>query len=171
MFNINPWKGAGHLSTRDNLPLSSFQNEINRLFSDFFDEKAITATKGSDSSFLAPAIDVTEDDAGFKITAELAGLNSDDIDVDINNNYLTIKGVKETSSEDEDKNFIRRERSYGSFQRTMALPDTADIEKVEANFEKGLLQINVPKKEESISTSRKVDIGKADAEGKNESKG
>jgi len=169
MFNINPWKESGRLAARENFPVSSFQKEINRLFSDFFDDTngySLLSAKDSDNTFLAPAIDVTEDDTGYKVIAELPGLNREDIDVDIENHFLTIKGEKQTSTEDEEKNFIRRERHFGSFKRTMKLPETADLEKIAATFNKGVLQVSIPKKEDAVSTPQKIDIGEAKPETK-----
>jgi len=164
MFHNTPTKESGLRTVNGNAPLSLFQSQMNRLFSDFFDDDAFFKAGDSEAAFLAPAIDVTEDDTAYSISAELPGLSRDDIDVDISNNQLTIKGEKQTSTEDKQENFIRRERRSGSFLRTMALPDTVDVAAIKATFSDGVLQVSLPKKEEAVSPSLKVDIEEAEAQ-------
>jgi HSP20 family protein len=159
MFDILPWNHPSEINIRRNrAPLSSLQTEINRVFDDFF---------GSESSFLpasckgdklaAPIVDIVENDKSFKVEAELPGIHQDDIEVTVNEHYLTIKGEKKESKEDTDENYVRRERHYGSYQRTISLPETANTDKAKATFKKGVLWVEVPKKEEAIKPTKKLD--------------
>ena len=97
----------------------------------------------------SPALDVSEDEAHYLITVELAGANRDDVQVEVHDGILTIRGEKR--SEREDKNEHRRvvERSYGAFSRAFTLPSNADAEHIKATFENGVLTVDIPKVEEA----------------------
>lgn len=110
-----------------------------------------------------PAIDIVENDKDFKIKAEVLGMAPENIDIMIDPGYLTIRGEKkeETKAGGGAKdNYLRREISYGSFSRTVALPETADVDKAEASFKDGLLIVAVPKKADALNKSRKLEINK-----------
>lgn len=113
-----------------------------------------------DSSFAvsSPAVDVSEDEKAFKITAELPGLDEKNIDLSISGDQLILKGEKHQEKEEKDKNHYLSERSYGSFQRTFRLPDGVDQNKVAANFTKGILTITLPKTADAQKSQRKIDI-------------
>ena len=91
-----------------------------------------------------PAIDVFEKDGALSIQAELPGLSEKDVEITVEGNVLTITGQKTDESEVEEKNFYRRERSYGRFTRRLALPNGAQKDKIEANFKDGVLKVTVP---------------------------
>jgi HSP20 family protein len=149
-----PWQHRPDKASKSGNIFSSLQGEINRLFDDFFeDSPALIASKS-----ILPAIDITENDKCFKVEAELPGLEEKDVEVDINDNYLTIKGEKKTSSEDKGENFIRQERYYGNYQRVIALPTSVNSNEAKATFKKGVLSIEIPKKPESVIKSRKLEI-------------
>ena len=93
--------------------------------------------------------------------AELAGMQPEDVEVNVTDGFLTIKGEKKEEKEEKDENYLRRETSYGSFQRTIALPETANTEKAEATFRNGVLSIEVPKKAEAVQKPKKLQIKKA----------
>ena len=95
---------------------------------------------------VSPAIDITETDDAIELTAELPGLSEDDVDVEIRGGQLTLRGEKNVTHQDGGDLRIS-ERSYGSFARTMTLPDMVDIERISAEFEKGVLKITMPKTE------------------------
>ena len=103
---------------------------------------------------ISPAIDVQETDTTIILTAELPGLGEDDVEIEIKDRRLTLRGEKRITHEDGGDMRIS-ERSYGSFARTMTIPDTVDVEKVTAEFEKGVLQITMPKTEPQ-EPSRKI---------------
>lgn len=93
---------------------------------------------------VSPAIDITETDAAIELTAELPGLSEDDVELELRDRQLIIRGQKNVSHDDKGDVHVS-ERSYGSFARTMALPDTIDKERITAAFDKGVLHITMPK--------------------------
>lgn len=162
-FNILPWERPSNVSIRQGSPFSSLQDEINRVFSNFFSGFGESSSLPSlmTSQNLIPAVDIVETDESFRIEAELPGMKQEEVEVTINDSYLTIKGEKEASKEDKDKNYLRRERYYGSYQRTIALPETVNADKAKATFKKGVLWVEIPKKAEAVKPSRKLDIKQA----------
>ncbi|MCA9407656.1 MAG: Hsp20/alpha crystallin family protein [Candidatus Omnitrophica bacterium] len=96
-----------------------------------------------------PAIDISEDKNNVYVKADLPGLKKEDIQVSVHNDVLTIKGERKSESEHKDKNFHRVERSYGVFQRTLELGSAVDKTKVKANYKDGVLDIIIPKTEET----------------------
>ena len=96
---------------------------------------------------LIPAIDVFEKDGNFVVKAELPGMKEEGIDVSVTDSTLMIKGEKKTESEDEGADYYRCERSYGSFYRSIPLPNTVDDGNIKADFEDGILEVTVPKME------------------------
>ena len=160
MFNILPRERAGHLSIRrEKDPFSSLQREINRLFDDFFSngvERSLVHAAWTGDQLVAQAVDILDNDKSFKVEAELPGMKEDDVEVTINDNYLTIRGEKKESKEDKGENYVCRERHYGSYQRTIALPETADTDKAKATFKKGVLWVDIPKKAGTAKPSKKL---------------
>jgi len=106
----------------------------------------------------APKVDVSEDDKGFKLSAELPGLTEKDIEVSVASGMLTLKGEKQQEKEEKGKQYWLSERSYGSFQRSFALPEGADPDKVEAQFAKGVLTITLPKKPDMVKQAKKIEV-------------
>ncbi len=106
----------------------------------------------------APKVDVTEDEKAYKLSAELPGLTEKDIEVSLADGMLTLKGEKKQEKEENTKQYWLSERSYGSFQRTFALPEGADPETVAAEFAKGVLTITLPKKPEVVKQAKKVEV-------------
>jgi HSP20 family protein len=94
---------------------------------------------------MAPAVDMTEKDKEFEITAELPGLDEKDLEVKLANGNLTIKGEKKEQSEEREKDYYLSERRYGSFVRSFPVPEGVSADKVEASFAKGVLTIKLPK--------------------------
>lgn len=109
-------------------------------------------------SLSAPAIDVTEDEKIYKITAELPGLDQKNLDVSVSGDMLTLKGEKHHEKEEKDKNHYLSERAYGSFQRTFALPESVDRDKIAAELSKGVLTITLPKTAEAQKPQKKIEI-------------
>ena len=109
-----------------------------------------------------PAIDIAENDKSFKVKAEILGMTPENVDITIDEGYLTIQGEKkeETRTGEEKDNYLRREISYGAFSRTVVLPESADTDKAEASFKDGLLIVEVPKKAGALGKSRKLQINK-----------
>ena len=147
---------------------SSLQDRMNRLFQDSFgrdvrEEALSTAT-------FAPPVDVYEDEHKITLKIEVPGIEEKDIDVRIENNTLTVHGERKFEKEEKEENFRRVERQYGSFTRTFTLPSTVDAEKVQADYEKGILKIQLPKKAEAKPKQIKVNVGQKTLEGKGPSK-
>lgn len=161
-MNLIPWKHTKNIDIHRSDDLLSFQRDVNRLFEDFFGDLTFPSFEQHVQA-IAPAIDIIENDKAFKITAEFPAMEPDDVEVNINNHYLTISGEKREEKEERDKGdiIVRRERYYGQYKRTLALPDTADIDNAEEAFERGLLTIEIPKKSELQTTSRKAKVKKA----------
>jgi HSP20 family protein len=128
------------LTRRDVTPFMSLQREIDRLFEDF--------TRGFPSfgaQELMPAMDVTESEKEIEISAELPGLEEKDVQINVADNVLSIRGEKKTERDDKSKDYHLVERSYGSFYRTLELPSGVDPDKIKASISKGVLKVVVPK--------------------------
>ncbi|MEJ2054804.1 MAG: Hsp20/alpha crystallin family protein [Calditrichaceae bacterium] len=124
----------------------SLRSDMDRLFDNFFSE-------GPDQlqsySALNPVIDVEETDQDFLISAEIPGMKKDDIKITFENNYLNISGEKKAKKEVKQENYHHAERSYGKFSRTIAIPSGVMLDKIEAEYEQGVLNIKIPKAEEA----------------------
>ena len=105
-----------------------------------------------------PSVDISENENAFVLKAELPGVNREDINIDINNETLTLKGEKKFEEKTEKENYVRVERSYGSFSRTFALSDKVDTENVKASYKDGVLEVTLPKKEEAKPKEIKVEV-------------
>lgn len=115
----------------------------------------------------SPALDVNETDKEISISAELPGMKEDDIDVSLDNNILTISGEKRSEREEKGKDLYRMERRWGSFCRSVQLPRGLDVEKAEASYKNGVLNVVLPKTEEYQKSVRKIEVKK---DGKKSSK-
>ncbi|WP_170407291.1 Hsp20/alpha crystallin family protein [Ruegeria arenilitoris] len=149
-------------------PLSdSFRREMETVMSRFFGGAAPFLPLGTAAQrtgfpsldmtgAISPAIDIHETDTAIALTAELPGLKEDDVEVEIKDRRLTLRGQKKITHDDAGDLRVS-ERSYGSFARTMTLPDTVDCEKITAEFDKGVLHINMPKTEPQ-DPRRKIEV-------------
>jgi HSP20 family protein len=127
--------------------LMSIQNELNRLFGRTYGGGE--PAPGQTGSWV-PALDVYETVDKFVVTVELPGIEPEDVEVSVEDSTLTIKGQREFFYKDAtEDSFQRIERRYGAFSRTLSMPTTADTERVEASFDKGILTIELPKREEA----------------------
>jgi HSP20 family protein len=108
-----------------------------------------------------PPIDIIESENNFQLNVDLAGVNPDDIDVSVTDGFVTIQGEKEEEAKNKEGSYLYQETQYGSFQRTMSLPDTANCDGADAHFKNGLLKIIIPKKTEALQKPRKITIKKA----------
>jgi len=150
-------------------PFESLRREVDRLFDDFdggfwrapfrmpsFD--AAPFRRGAATLAAMPAVDVSETDKAYEITAELPGLDEKNVEVKLANGILTIKGEKQDEKEEKKKDYYMRERSFGSFERTFAVPDGVDSDKIEASFKKGLLSVTLPKSAEAQKAEKKIAV-------------
>ncbi len=113
---------------------------------------------GMTMSMPNPAIDIAEDDSGYKLTAELPGLTEKDIEITVNDDMLTLKGEKKQEAEHKEKNYTLSERSYGAFQRSFWLPESVDRNKIDASFAKGILTVSLPKSQTAAVQSKKIEV-------------
>lgn len=110
------------------------------------------------ADWLAPASDASADEAAYRITMELPGVEEKDIDITVNSGAVTVKGEKSASREEKGETWFFSERQYGSFSRSFRLPDDADGEKVEAHLKDGVLSITLPKRTPEAPEATKVKI-------------
>ena len=148
---------------------ATLQDRMNRLFRDSYGpegrDEALTTSQ------FAPPVDVYEDEQKITLKVEVPGIDEKDIDVRVENNILTVHGERKFEKEEKEENFRRVERQYGSFTRTFTLPSAVDAEKVQADYEKGILKIQLPKKAEAKPKQIKVNVGgEKTLEGKGPSK-
>ena len=109
-----------------------------------------------------PPVDIVEEKDQILLTAELPGFQEKDIEIQMEGGVLTLRGERKTETENEGKTFHRIERSYGQFVRSFTLPNNVDREKIKANFHNGLLQIELPKREEAKPRQIKISAGGGD---------
>lgn len=114
-------------------------DRFNKMMEDFFG-----STEESRATFI-PAVDVSETDKALIFHAELPGINRENIDVELNGDRLTIKGVREFNREEKRENYVNIERSYGTFQRTFRLDTAVKHDEIKAIFKDGVLTVEVPK--------------------------
>jgi HSP20 family protein len=110
------------------------------------------------SNIYRPQIDVSGDSNCYEIKLDVPGMTESDLSLEIKDDVLTIKGQKEEHSEDKDKHYYRVERSYGSFQRTLALPDDAIGDEIKANLDKGVLRLEIPRRETANQEVKRISI-------------
>ena len=132
--------------------LSSLQREVDRLFGDALGSTSKPATAGA----WAPALDVEETEDGFTLHIELPGVSTEDVEISLEENVLTIAGERRFYDERDSEGFRRIERAFGRFHRAVRLPDRVDADNVVATHRDGLLTIQVPKAEEA--KPRRIEI-------------
>jgi HSP20 family protein len=132
-------------------PFSALQQEVDRLFEGFSRGFA-----GLPSRDLMPSMDVSETDKEIEITTELPGLEEKDIQLNVSDNVLTIRGEKKSEREETKKDYHLVERSYGSFTRSVQLPDGVNADGIRAVMSKGVLKVTVPKP--APAQTKKIDI-------------
>ena len=133
---------------------ATLQDRINRVFRDSY--SGADRDESLTTSSFAPAVDVYEDEHKVTLKIEVPGIDEKDIDVRVENNTLTVHGERKIEKEE---NYRRVERQYGSFTRTFTLPQTVDTDKVSANYDKGVLNVTLPKKAEAKPKQIKVNVG------------
>lgn len=112
----------------------------------------------TDDQILSPRLEVMDGPDEVSVCAELPGMEPEDINVSLNNGLLTITGEKKNKISQNKKGCIFSERSYGFIQRQIPLPDTADVNSIEANYENGVLMIEIPKKKEAKDNVKKIQV-------------
>ena len=132
-------------------------NRMNRLFRESYSpevpEEALTTTS------YAPPVDIYEDEHNITLKLEVPGIDEKDIDVRIENTTLTVHGERKIEKEEKEENYRRVERQYGEFTRSFTLPSSVNLDQVSANYDKGVLKINLAKKAEATPKQIKVNVG------------
>ena len=144
--------------------IDSLQGEMNRLFSTFFDTPTARGANGGGAATRRwiPAMDLIEAGEHFVLKADLPGMTEEDVNVELENNVLTISGERKTELEDKHEGYYRLERSSGAFTRSLTLPEGIDAEAVTASFDNGVLEVRIPKPVEA--KPRRIQIGVSGAE-------
>jgi len=173
---INPWNWLRHEdATSPNFsiepptrpaynPLFQLHRDLDSLFDGVFHDIGLPALAAnrfasSETRLLRPHIDLAATDKDYLITVEVPGVEEKDVKLELNTEgLLTIRGEKKRDSEHKDKSFYRIERSYGAFQRALALPDDADRDNIEAAFKNGILTIKVPRHKAVQASAKQIEI-------------
>jgi HSP20 family protein len=145
------WEPAAELNT--------IQNEMNRLFNTFFDQPTPTARGGTASRRWMPAMDLVETADQYVLRADLPGLSDDDVNLQLEDNVLTISGERNAQQEQNEEGYYRIERAFGSFARSLTLPDGVDPDGVQAHFDRGVLEIRIPKPEQKKPRHVHIQLG------------
>ncbi|HYA64462.1 MAG TPA: Hsp20/alpha crystallin family protein [Candidatus Sulfotelmatobacter sp.] len=131
------------------------QEQINRLFNEAFDR---STDEGSLTTW-APAIDIYETEQELVVKADLPDVKPEDLDIRVENNILTIRGDRKFEKKVNENNYLRVERSYGSFSRSFSLANSVNTEAIKADYKDGVLTLSIPKREEAKPKQIKVQVG------------
>ena len=143
--------------------LLDLRSEMNRMFDEFFDRPIGFRSMLSERDFsgaFSPKLDVTETDKALVISAELPGLEPDDIDISLDRDVLKISGEKRAEKEEKGAQFYRVERSFGSFYRSIPLPSEVETDKIDATFKRGVLKVNLPKTKKAKEQGKRITVRK-----------
>jgi HSP20 family protein len=149
MMRLTKWEPFGGLT--------SLRREVDRLFDSFFNRESRIIADNDDWS---PRFDLIESKDSLVIKADLPGMNEKDISVSLSGDNLIIKGERKNEREEKDKHYHRIERSFGSFQRIIPLPVSIESGKIDAKYNKGVLEISLPKKPEAKPKEIPIEVGK-----------
>ena len=136
---------------------SSLQREIDRVFQDF-GRGGMPALGEFGKNAMAMRVNIAEHDGAVEVSAEMPGCAPEDIDVQLKDGVLTIKGEKKVEKDEKQKDYHVMERSYGMFERSFTLPAEVDASKVEAAFDKGVLKVTLPKLPQEQSKAQKIAV-------------
>jgi HSP20 family protein len=138
---------------------SNLQDQISRLFSDAFERSG----RESNLTAWAPAVDIYENAHELVVKADLPDIDPKDLDIRVENNILTIRGERKFEKKVNEDNYLRVERAYGSFSRSFALANTVNPDGIKADYQNGVLNLVIPKREEAKPKQIKVTVGSAAA--------
>ncbi len=138
--------------------LGTIQNEMNRLFNNFFDAPTSSGGNGTQGRWI-PAMDLVEIEGEFVLRADLPGLCEQDVNIELEDNLLTVSGERKSEREERQEGYYRVERSSGSFRRSVTLPEGVDAGTVKATFDRGVLEIRIPKPEQRKPRKVAISVG------------
>ena len=133
---------------------STLQDQVNKLFESTFHGQSENAAITTWSQ----AVDIYETENELVLKADLPGVNQKDIDVRVENNMLTVRGERQFEKQVQEDNYLRVERTYGTFSRSFGLPNAVDTEAITAGYENGVLSVQLPKRAESKPKQVKVNV-------------
>ena len=171
--DLTPQGASRGMSAYERDPFSAFRRQMDRLFEDFFaplEGRSFGAPLASAPQAMAgawPSLDVHETGEAYAVTAELPGMEEKDIELNLQDNVLTISGEKRQERKEGDGGRSYTERSYGRFQRAIPFPSEIDPDKVEASFRNGVLKVTLPKNAQARDRSRRIEV-KPEASGPTE---
>jgi len=139
----------------------ALQNRVNSLFHEF--NRGQNDSEPASTAAFVPAVDIYEDEHKIVLKLEVPGLKQEDLDIRIENNTLTVRGERKFDKEEKEENFHRIERRYGSFFRSFTVPNTLNTDNVKADYDAGVLRIELEKRAEAKPKQIKVQIGGANA--------
>jgi len=135
----------------------TLQDGMNRLFDDLLPANRKSEEELHNGTF-SPAVDIFEEDKGITLKAELPGMKKEDVQVEINDGVITLKGERKMETDEKNNNYHRIERGYGSFHRSFTLPAMVDRSKIKAHYKEGILEVTLPKAEEATLKSIPVEV-------------
>ena len=163
--DLIPWNwGKRQVPVRreQSQPLQSLQNDINRAFDSFWRGFDLPWPSTSSAwSISMPSVDVSESDKEIEVTAELPGIDEKDIDISLAEGVLTIRGEKKSEVEKNEKDYYLQERTFGSIERVVPLPDTIDLDSANATFKNGVLTVKLAKKPEAAAATKRITVRRA----------
>jgi len=133
----------------------SYDSQLNRLFTDFFGR----TSQDQNLTPWAPAVDIFEAEHELVVKADLPDIKPEELDIRVENNILTIRGERKFEKKVDEKNYLRVERSYGSFARSFSLANTVNTEAIKGDYKDGVLTLSIPKREEAKPKQIKVSVG------------
>jgi HSP20 family protein len=167
-MNLIPWKKKNHevevVKPHDDPTFGltrSMADMVNDLFRSFDEEMGGFLSRRDTGWDTFPQVDISETDQDVTVSADFPGLSEKDIKVELDGDYLILKGERKHEHEDKKKNYHRIERSYGSFHRTVALPEGTDPENVNASFKNGELKVRIAKLPDAKKSSRRIEVNAA----------
>jgi len=148
------------LFTRYKNPIQSYNNYSNISLLNEFINSALSANNevSENVSDFYPSINTREANDAYYIEIDLPGVKKDEVDINVEDNILTISGKREVKKEQKDENYYKIESHYGTFSRSFTLPQKIDLDKIKAKSENGVLEVCIPKQEESKNKIKKIEI-------------
>src|SRR5436305_2887438 len=138
--------------------LNTLQNEMNRLFNTFLDTPLPNGGAAGQRRWL-PAMDLVETEDDFVLRADLPGVSQEDVNIELEDNVLTISGQRKAEHEERKEGYYRVERSSGTFSRSLTLPEGVDPDAVKASFDRGVLEVRVPKPDAKKPRKVAISVG------------
>ena len=133
---------------------AGLESQVGRIFNELFDR-----SQESNLTSWAPAVDIFENEHELVVKADLPDVKPEELDIRVENNILTIRGERKFEKKVDEKNYLRVERSYGSFARSFSLANTVNSEAIKADYRDGVLTLTIPKREEAKPKQIKVNVG------------